>query len=107
MQRRGFLKLLGSIPIVAVAPKVLASIAEPVLARYTHQTISMGFALTEEMALAPPRLAMSGMLCRAEFARQLAAGLNEVFSREYDKAALSNEWQQCFGGDLNDVSITG
>jgi hypothetical protein len=91
VKRRGFLKLLGAAPIAIAAPKILVA-AEPVIARYTHQTIAMGFALTPEIIAPAPRLAMSGMLTRAAFAEQLREGLNEIFTREYAKP----EWTEIF-----------
>jgi hypothetical protein len=94
MKRRGFLKLLGAAPIAIAAPKILAA-AEPVVARYTHQTVAMGFALTEEVwfdqAAFVPR--SSGLLTRAAFAEELRIGLNEIFTREYESR---DEWKRIF-----------
>lgn len=105
MNRRGFLKIAAAAPVLVVAPKFFTA-GVPVLARYTHQTVALGFGLApvkaEGAAIAYD--GVGGMLSRAAFRAQLAAGLNEVFSREYDKAALNGEWKEVFGGDVDDFS---
>jgi hypothetical protein len=97
MKRRGFLKLLGAAPIAAVAPKILAADA-PYVARYVHKTVAAGFAITDEVwydnvAFAPRK---SGILTRAAFAEQLRDGLNEIFTREYSRGEVSDEWREMF-----------
>lgn len=94
MNRRGFLKAAVAAPIAVAVPKILLP-AEPVIARYTHQTVAAGFALTEEVwfdqAAFVPR---NGILTRAAFLEELRQGLNEVFSREY--AVAKDEWKDVF-----------
>lgn len=102
MNRRGFLKVVTAAPIALAVPKILVA-AEPYVARYVHKTVALGFAITEDAVIADTYVG-SGMLSRAAFRAQLAAGLNEVFSREYDKAVLNGEWKDVFGGDVDDIS---
>jgi hypothetical protein len=101
MKRRGFLKMAVAAPIAVAAPKILVA-AEPYVAKYVHQTVVLGYSImpdevwVDEAAFVPGR---SGILMRAEFARQLEEGLRKVFDEEYVKhleSSSSEEWKKLY-----------
>jgi hypothetical protein len=91
VKRRGFLKLAIAAPVAVAAPKILLP-AEPYVARYTYQTFATGFVIDDPLYVAP----RTGILTRAAFAEQLREGLDEIFTREYSRGEVSDEWRQMF-----------
>lgn len=101
MTRRRFLATLAAVPVAAALAPELVDLLRP-----------------PKMISLPPRMAMSGYLTgkdawylkteggimrSADFRRELAAGLNEVFSKEYGK--YQENWRGIFGTSPPDVPL--
>lgn len=62
--------------------------------RYTYQTYALGFAITQD-PLEDGGYRMSGLMTAAQYRKEIAARLNEVFSPRYSSS--DPEWVKVFG----------
>lgn len=103
MKRRGFLKLIAAAPVAALPLPAIAERAPEIIARYTHRTVALGFAIDDGVALnSVSHLEHLG--AHNAFAAALRPGLEKIFDDAY--AEHSQEWADAFDDDsLEDIEL--